>query len=70
MLETNNIILHQISEDINQKFKFTQRQTAKKVLNRFMKKLTFADKECQTVSEEDIMEQLQDQLKTKDSMIK
>lgn len=45
ILETNNIVLHDLASELDTKFKSTQRETAKKILNRFIKRTKLADAE-------------------------
>ncbi|CDW83604.1 UNKNOWN [Stylonychia lemnae] len=70
ILETNNIMLNDLANDLDVRFKDTQRQTAKKILQRFFKKNPTREIEVQTQSEEQLIENLKSQMIQKEEIIK
>ena len=70
ILETNNIILRQLTNDLAGKFKQTQLQTAKRIMHRFFKKPETHDQEIETESEEQVNDLLRYTINTKEGVIK
>eukprot|EP00347_Sterkiella_histriomuscorum_P022475 403338352 len=69
ILETNNILMHDLAQDLDCKFKDTQRQTARKIMQRFLTKKETQEQSCQTINEEEIIESLKQQLQQKQDLL-